>query len=67
MPEQEAAVRAKNFEEVACGYRPEDAQRESERCLVCPDQPCVAGCPVSVRIPEFIKLILAGDPAEAEE
>ena len=57
MPEQEAAVRAKNFEEVACGYRPEDAQRESERCLVCPDQPCVAGCPVGINIPGFIQKI----------
>ena len=57
MPEQEASVRAKNFEEVACGYRPEDAQRESERCLICPDQPCVSGCPVGINIPGFIQKI----------
>ncbi len=57
MPEQEASVRAKNFEEVACGYRPEDAQRESERCLMCPDQPCVSGCPVGINIPGFIQKI----------
>ncbi len=57
MPEQEAAVRARNFEEVAAGYRPEDAQRESERCLICPDQPCVSGCPVGINIPAFIRKI----------
>ncbi len=57
MPEQEAAVRARNFEEVAAGYRPDDAQRESERCLICPDQPCVSGCPVGINIPAFIRKI----------
>ena len=55
MSEQEPAVRARNFEEVACGYHPDDAMRESERCLLCPDQPCVSGCPVGVDIPGFIR------------
>ena len=57
MREQNPAVRAKNFEEVACGYHPDDAMRESERCLMCPDQPCVSGCPVGIDIPGFIKKI----------
>jgi len=35
MREQDAKARAKNFSEVACGYRLEDALRESERCLMC--------------------------------
>ena len=47
MPEQDPKVRARNFEEVACGYRLEDALREAERCLQCPDEPCVRGCPVN--------------------
>jgi glutamate synthase (NADPH) small chain len=55
MPEQEPAARAKNFAEVACGYSLEDALRESERCLLCPEQPCVAGCPVAIAIPDFIR------------
>ena len=59
MPEQPALERAKNFTEVACGYRPEDALREAERCLMCPDQPCVRGCPVSIDIPAFIARITA--------
>jgi glutamate synthase (NADPH/NADH) small chain len=57
MPEQDAKVRAKNFEEVACGYRLEDALREAERCLQCPDEPCVRGCPVGIDIPAFIQKI----------
>ena len=55
MREQDPQVRARNFEEVACGYGLEEALRESERCLMCPDQPCVAGCPVGINIPGFIQ------------
>ena len=57
MCEQNPAVRSTNFAEVACGYHPEDALRESDRCLMCPDQPCVSGCPVGIDIPGFIKKI----------
>ena len=57
MREQDPQARAKNFEEVACGYNLEEALRESERCLMCPDQPCVSGCPVSINIPGFIQKI----------
>jgi glutamate synthase (NADPH) small chain len=61
MAEQPAAERAKNFAEVACGYRLEEALRESERCLLCPEHPCVAGCPVGIDIPGFIEKIGAKD------
>lgn len=57
MREQEPAIRAKNFKEVAMGYFPDEALRESERCLMCPDQPCVSGCPVGINIPGFIEKI----------
>ena len=57
MREQDPAVRAKNFEEVACGYNLEEALRESERCLLCPDEPCISGCPVGINIPGFIQKI----------
>lgn len=57
MREQEPRARAKNFEEVACGYSLEEALREAERCLLCPDQPCVSGCPVGIDIPGFIRKI----------
>ena len=57
MVEQDPIERSHNFEEVACGYSPEDALRESDRCLMCPDQPCVSGCPVNIDIPSFIERI----------
>ena len=57
MREQDPRERATNFAEVACGYGLEDAMRESERCLLCPDQPCIRGCPVNIDIPGFIQKI----------
>jgi glutamate synthase (NADPH/NADH) small chain len=59
MPEQAPEARVKNFDEVACGYRLEDALVESERCLDCADEPCVRGCPVGIAIPAFIKKVAA--------
>jgi glutamate synthase (NADPH/NADH) small chain len=55
--EQEPAERVKNFLEVSCGYAQEDALVEADRCLLCPDQPCVRGCPVGIDIPGFIEKI----------
>jgi glutamate synthase (NADPH/NADH) small chain len=49
--------RVRNFEEVSSSYRIEDALRESDRCLLCPDPACVAGCPVNIDIPGFIRKI----------
>ena len=61
MPEQDPIVRATNFEEVALGYTAEMAQAEAKRCLNCPNPMCRTGCPVSVRIPEFIAKVAEGD------
>lgn len=60
MPEQNPNVRNKNFLEVALGYTEEMAIEEAQRCLQCKNKPCVAGCPVNVQIPEFIKLVAEG-------
>ena len=65
MPEQEPLVRNKNFEEVALGYTPEMAMDEATRCLQCKKPLCVSGCPVNVRIPEFIAKVAAGEFEEA--
>ena len=65
MPEQDPNVRNKNFEEVALGYDEIMAMEEATRCLHCKNKPCVSGCPVNVRIPEFIEKVAAGDFAEA--
>lgn len=61
MPEQEAAVRATNFKEVALGYTAEMAAEEAARCLQCKHSPCVQGCPVNVPIRDFIGCIQRGD------
>jgi glutamate synthase (NADPH/NADH) small chain len=59
MPEQSPEARVKNFDEVACGYRLEDALVEADRCLDCADEPCVRGCPVGIDIPGFIRKMAA--------
>ena len=65
MPVQDPQVRARNFEEVALGYDEIMAVEEATRCLNCKHKPCVSGCPVNVRIPEFIAAVAAGNFEEA--
>ncbi len=67
MPEQEPNVRNKNFKEVALGYTAEMAMEEAKRCLHCKKPMCVEGCPVNIRIPEFIAKVSEGDFAAAYE
>ena len=61
MPHQDPVVRAGNFQEVALGYTKEQAIDEATRCLNCKNMPCVSGCPVQIRIPEFIAKVAEGD------
>ena len=61
MPEQAPDVRNKNFKEVSLGYTEEMAIEEAQRCLNCKHKPCVSGCPVNVRIPEFIAEVAKGN------
>ena len=61
MPEQAGNVRNQNFQEVTLGYTKEMAIEEAQRCLNCKHKPCVSGCPVNVRIPEFIECVAQGD------
>ena len=65
MPSQPPQTRRNNMSEVALGYTPEMARTEASRCLDCPTKPCVAGCPVGVDIPAFVKKIECGDCAGA--
>ena len=65
MPCQDPEVRAGNFDEVALGYTEEQATDEAKRCLKCKNRPCMQGCPVGVRIPEFIEKVAAGEFEEA--
>ena len=67
MPEQDPNVRNKNFKEVSLGYDLEMAQEEALRCVQCKNKPCMGGCPVSVRIPEFIHQVVEGNLDKAYE
>lgn len=59
--EQDPKVRAHNFDEVCYGYNLEEATTEASRCLHCKNPRCVQACPVSVKIPDFIAKVAAGD------
>jgi homotetrameric NADPH-dependent glutamate synthase len=61
MPERDATERAANFREVNLGYRLEDALAEAERCIQCAKPTCIAGCPVEIDIPRFIRHLLVRD------
>lgn len=65
--EQESNIRINNFDEVCLGYSEEEAYDEAGRCLNCKSMPCVEGCPVGVKIPEFIGLIRQKDYQGAYE
>ena len=67
MPERPVEERIRDFEEVACGYTPELAKKEAERCLQCLEPNCVSGCPVGIDIPGFIAQIVKGDFKKAAE
>jgi homotetrameric NADPH-dependent glutamate synthase len=61
MPERNAVERAANFKEVNLGYALADALEEAERCIQCKKPTCIAGCPVSIDIPRFIRHMLVRD------
>lgn len=65
MPEQDPNVRNKNFAEVTTGYTKEMAMEEATRCLNCKHKPCIQGCPVNIKIPEFIMQVADGNFEEA--
>ena len=67
MPEQNAAARAANFEEVNLGFPEQLALLEADRCLQCKDPRCIKGCPVSVNIPKFLDLLAQGRMADAAQ
>jgi glutamate synthase (NADPH/NADH) small chain len=67
MQAQDAGERIRNFEEVALGYTEEEAMEEASRCLQCKRPRCIQGCPVNVRIPEFILKLREGDIDSAKE
>ncbi|MHB1688471.1 MAG: NADPH-dependent glutamate synthase [Ignavibacteriaceae bacterium] len=67
MPEQESALRKNNFSEVNLGFTEELAKMEAMRCIQCPKPTCVEGCPVGVKISDFIALVAEGEYLKAAE
>ena len=65
IPEREPRLRATDFEEVTLGFSAETAMDEATRCLNCKNAPCMKGCPVGVKIPQFISLVKEGNFIEA--
>ncbi|MHC4365860.1 MAG: NADPH-dependent glutamate synthase [Planctomycetota bacterium] len=65
MPAQDAVERRGNVNEVATGYTGMQAQLEAMRCLQCKNAPCVEGCPVEIKIKDFIAAIADGDYKKA--
>ena len=65
MPEQDPVVRRSNVNEVATGYTEARARLEAMRCLQCKTAPCVKGCPVQIRIKDFVTAIAEGDYQKA--
>ncbi len=63
--EQDAAARAKNFEEVCLGYNKEEAMEEAQRCINCKNAQCIKGCPVAIDIPAFIEQVKLGNIEQA--
>ena len=61
MPEQAPTQRRWNFDEVNLGLSGAMARTEAERCLLCANPPCVAGCPVDIKIDQFILRLAEGD------
>ncbi len=67
MPEQDSAIRRNNFSEVNLGFTEELAKMEAMRCIQCPKPTCVEGCPVGVKIKDFISLVAEGEYLKAAE
>jgi glutamate synthase (NADPH/NADH) small chain len=65
MPQRDPSVRNRDFDEVNLGFDEQLARLEARRCLGCKDAPCMRGCPVNVKIPEFLAAVEAGRFEEA--
>jgi glutamate synthase (NADPH/NADH) small chain len=61
MPCADPIARSRTFQEVAIGYSEADAVAEANRCILCKNRPCVAGCPVEIDIPAFVQQVADAD------
>jgi len=61
MPSQDPVKRVGNVNEVATGYTETQARLEAMRCLRCKNAPCIKGCPVQIRIQDFVAAVADGE------
>ena len=57
--------RIRNFSEVALGFSKKQALEEARRCPQCATPTCLAGCPLGINIPGFIRHIREAEPIHA--
>ena len=67
MPAQDPNIRRQNYEEVATGFDEKSAVEEAQRCIQCKKPLCMDGCPVAIRIPQFLAEVAKGEFGKAVE
>ena len=65
--EQDRFERRNNFDAVEENLTAEQVKTEANRCLGCKNPRCVQGCPVNIKIPDFIKALKEDDLEKAGE
>jgi len=65
MPQQDPAERINNADEVTLGFTETQARLEAMRCLQCKNAPCIEGCPVQIKIKDFVSATAEGNYKEA--
>lgn len=65
--EQDKISRRSNFDPVESNLTPEQVELEASRCLHCKNPRCVQGCPVNIKIPDFIDALKNDDLEKAGE
>lgn len=63
--EQDRFIRRTNFDAVEDNLTAEQVKIEASRCLNCKNPRCVKGCPVNIRIPDFIQALKEEDLGKA--
>jgi glutamate synthase (NADPH/NADH) small chain len=66
-PKRPAEERVDDFGEIYSLFDEATVREQASRCIQCPKASCVAGCPLTNRIPEWLALAAEGDFLAAAE